>query len=74
MQAIINFLSGIANGITNIFDIAIKFVSDLVSIVMLLIKVPAYLADFMSWIPEELLSFILLLISIAAVYKITGRS
>ena len=73
MQGIINFLSGIGDSIVTLFELLFSFLSDFVTFLKIISKLPDYLLPFFVWMPEELFFMIFMLIFIAILYKILGR-
>lgn len=73
MDAIINFLKGIGDGIVAVFDFFIGFLADLVYLVQLTAKFLAQIPLYFSWLPSEMLALIGLIFAIVVLYKILGR-
>lgn len=74
MNAVFDVLAAIADAIVGVFDFIVSFLMDLVYIVQLigsiLLQIPAF---FTSWLPAELASLLVLIVTVAAIYKIAGR-
>ena len=74
MGAIADFLALIGEVITGIIDFVITFVTDLVYIIQVIGSVLAQIPSFLTWFPAQLSTILVLGISIAAIFKIAGRS
>lgn len=74
MDAILDFLSLIGEAITGVIDFVVSFVMDLVYIIQVIGSVLAQIPAFFNWLPPELSAIIVVGISVAAIYKIAGRS
>lgn len=74
MGAIGDFLSLIGEVITGVIDFVITFVMDLIYIIQVIGSVLAQIPSFFSWFPPELSTILVLGVSIAAIFKIAGRS
>lgn len=74
MTAVFDVLAAIADAIVGVFDFVVSFLTDLVYIVQLigsiLLQIPGF---FTSWLPPGLATLLVLIISVAAIYKIAGR-
>lgn len=73
MDAILNFFKSIADGLTAILELVIGLVSDIVYIVKLSGAFLSRIPSLFSWLPPEIVSLIVLLITIVVLYKILGR-
>ena len=73
MSAIINFFEGIGNVITAVIDFIISFFGDLVWIIKTLIWCVGQIPSLFSWIPGEVSSVLMIIVSVAMIYKIMGR-
>lgn len=73
MKTIINFLSLIGEFIVNLVDFVIGLFEDLVYMVQLLGKFIANLPFYFSWLPEPLVSTLIIIFGVVVVYKILGR-
>lgn len=74
MSAIFDLLSSIGEAIIGLFNFIVSFFMDLVYVVQLigtiLVQIPSFFA---SWLPPEIASILVLIITVASVYKIAGR-
>lgn len=74
MNAVFDVLSAIGQAIVGFIDFIISFIMDLVYIVQLigsiLLQIPTFFAV---WLPAELAALLVLIITVAAIYKIAGR-
>lgn len=74
MSAVFDVLSAIADAIVGVFDFIVSFLMDLVYIVQLigsiLLQIPTF---FSAWLPPELAGLLVLIVTVAAIYKIAGR-
>lgn len=73
MDAIISFFQGIGNAIVAVFDFVVSFFSDLVYLIQLLGSALANMPGFLNWLPPEMVTLLLVLVSIVVIYKILGR-
>lgn len=73
MLGLLDFLSGIADGIVAVFDFIISFFKDFMQFLQLLATMPAKLALWLSWIPGEIFALLAVLFGIVILYKILGR-
>ena len=73
MNAIIEFFTGIADGVSAALDFLIGFVEDIVYVVKLtgefVLEIPSYFA----WLPPEILALIVTTFGIVVIYKVLGR-
>lgn len=73
MKAIVDFLSGIGDGIMAVVDFVIGFFEDVVYVVKLtgefVLQIPSYL----SWLPPEVLAIVVTIFTVVVLYKILGR-
>lgn len=74
MQAVINVLNGIGDGLRSALDFLIGIVNDLVAVAVrlgeLLVAIPQWLSMFF---PAELVVSFAAVLAIAVIYKIIGR-
>ena len=74
MNALFDILASIAEAIVAVFDFVVSFFMDLVYIVQLLgsilLQIPSF---FSAWLPPELAGLLVLIITVASIYKIAGR-
>lgn len=74
MNAVFDVLSSIGQAIVGFIDFIISFIMDLVYIVQLigliLVQIPSFFA---AWLPAELAALLVLILTVAAIYKIAGR-
>ena len=73
MDAIIEFFEGITDAITSVFDWFAGFLSDTVYFVELIGEVVASVPDYFSWLPEEALVALGVLLAVIVVCRILGR-
>lgn len=73
MNAIVAFFEGIASAVSGAIDFLLGLVFDLVYVVQLLGRFLRIVPSFLTWLPPELLSIVLVAITIAVIYKIIGR-
>ena len=74
MQAIIDFLNQLVDAVNAVIDFVVKFVQDIVYVVGLIGDFIVYIPNFFGWLPASLLSILVLVFSVVAIYKILGRS
>ena len=73
MDAILKFFQGIGNAIISVIDFVIGLFKDLIYMIQLLGQVVLNLPSYFSWLPTQLLSIFLVIISVVVIYKILGR-
>lgn len=73
MGTIINFLKGIANGVTAIISFVLDLIADLLYVGQLLAQTVAQIPELFSFLPAELLALVVSAISIVVIYKLIGR-
>lgn len=73
MDALLEFFNGIGSAITSVIDFVIGLFQDLIYMIQLLGQVVLNIPNYFSWLPSELLSIFLLIVSIVVIYKILGR-
>ena len=74
MQSIIDFLNQIVDAINAVIDFVVKFVQDIIYVVGLIGDFIVDIPNFFGWLPASLLSILVLVFSVVAIYKILGRS
>lgn len=73
MDGIIEFLRGIGDAIVALIDFLVSLFMDIVYMIQLTAKVLAQIPSYFSWMPGEIVTMIVLLITVVVVYKILGR-
>ena len=73
MQTIINFFGLLGDMIVGLIDFVIGLFQDLVYMVQLMGKFLANLPFYFSWLPEPLISTLIIIFGVVVVYKILGR-
>lgn len=73
MTFIMDILGTIGEVIVGIIDFVVSFFTDLVYIVQLIGAILSQIPSFFSWLPSELMTIMILAITVAAIYKIAGR-
>lgn len=73
MTAILNFLKGIATGVTTIIEFVISFFEDVAYIVSLLAEFVLQVPELLSFLPSPVLASVVSLFAIIVIYKILGR-
>lgn len=73
MKALVEFIKGIAEGVSAAIDFLFGIIQDLVYMVQLLgqfiLDIPAYL----SWLPSAVVAIFITIFSIVVIYKVIGR-
>lgn len=73
MKALVEFIKGIAEGVTAAIDFLFGIIEDLVYMVKLLgqfiLDIPAYL----SWLPAGVVAIFITIFGIVVIYKVIGR-
>lgn len=73
MGAIIDFFEGIAKAISTAIDFLVSTLRDLVYVIQLLGKFLLSIPSYLGWLPTSIVSIIVLIFTIAVLYKILGR-
>lgn len=73
MEAIINFLTGIGDGLLAIVDFLGGMIEDILYVVQLTGSFVLKIPDFFDWLPPELIAIVVSLFAVVVVYKILGR-
>lgn len=73
MNAIIEFFSSIGDFLATVVDFVISFFKDLIFAIQLISKFISQIPSYFSWLPGEILTLIIALFAIVAIYKILGR-
>ena len=73
MGAILDVLTGFIDLCIFIVDFVISTIRDLIYMVSLLGEITTNLPSYLGWLPSQILTNFLLIISIVVVYKIIGR-
>ena len=74
MQAIIDFLNQIVDAVNAVIDFVVKFGQDIIYVGGLIGDFIVDIPNFFGWLPASLLSILVLVFSVVAIYKILGRS
>ena len=74
MSGIIEFFSGIGEAITSALQYLLSIIKDTVYIISLLGKFLISIPSYFSWMPTQVIALITLLLTIAVIMKILGRS
>lgn len=73
MNALLNFIKGIGNAIVSVIDFVMGLFEDLVYMIKLLGQVILNIPNYFSWLPSQVLSLIVIIITVVVIYKILGR-
>lgn len=73
LRAIKNGILAILSFFTSIFSFIGSLIKDLVTIAGLLVKAVASIPSYLTFFPAAFTAVVLVLVSIAVIYKITGR-
>lgn len=73
MQAVADFLKGIGNLLVAVVEFVIGLFEDLVYMIQLIGKFLIELPLYFSWLPEPLVSMLIIIFGVVVVYKILGR-
>ena len=73
MNAIIEFFSSIGDFLATAVDFVISFFRDLIFTIQLIAKFIGQIPSYFSWLPGEIITLIVALFAIVAIYKILGR-
>lgn len=73
MDAIIRFFEGIGTALKSVLDFVISLFKDMAFMVQLLSKFLSSIPDYFGWLPAGVISTLVLIITIAVLYKILGR-
>lgn len=73
MTAIINFLQGIASGVTAAIEFLLSMIADVAYVVELTAKFVAQIPDYLSFLPSPILAMVVSMFAVVVIYKILGR-
>lgn len=73
MSALIEFFRGIGSAIVTVIQFVINLFKDLVYMIELLVTVVLNIPNYFSWLPSELITLFIVIISVVVMYKILGR-
>ena len=73
MQALIDFLKGIASAITGAIDFLFGVIKDLVYIVQLLAEFTLQIPSYLSWLPNGIVAIFVTTFAVVVIYKVLGR-
>lgn len=73
MSTIINFLKGIANGVTSIISFVLDTIKDVLYVGQLLAEAVAQIPQLFSFLPAEVLALIVTALTVVVIYKLLGR-
>lgn len=73
MSALIEFFRGIGAAIVTVIQFVINLFKDLVYMIELLVTVVLNIPNYFSWLPSELITLFIVIISVVVMYKILGR-
>lgn len=73
MEAIVGFLSSIGNVIVTAFEFLVDTINGIVYIVKILGYFVANIPNYFDWLPGEFVTIVVMIFSVAVVYKILGR-
>ena len=73
MQALVEFIKGIAEAVTAAIDFLFGIIEDLVYMVKLLGEFILQIPAFLSWLPASIVTIFITIFSIVVIYKIIGR-
>ncbi len=73
MDAILSFLKGFGSAIIGLIDFLVGFISDIVYLVQVTGRALAQIPTYLSWMPPQVSALLIAIITIAVIYKITGR-
>lgn len=73
MSTIINFLKGIANGVTSIISFVLDTIKDILYVGQLLAEAVAQIPELFSFMPAEVLALIVTALTVVVIYKLLGR-
>lgn len=73
MSAVINFLQGIADGVSAIISFVLDLVQDILYVGQLLTQTVSQIPELFSFMPPEILALIVSALSVVVIYKVIGR-
>lgn len=73
MQEILNFFTWLQETLTSVIEFLIDFVEGLISIISLTATFVVMVPSYLSWLPSQVLSIIVVAFGIVVIYKISGR-
>lgn len=73
MQTIVDFLSSIGNVIVTAYEFLVDTINGIVYVVRILAYFVSNIPYYFEWLPTEFVTIVVMIFSIAVVYKILGR-
>lgn len=73
MQTIVDFLTSIGNVIVTAYEFLVDTINGLVYVVRILYYFVSNVPLYFAWLPPEFMTIVVMIFSVAVVYKILGR-
>jgi len=73
MQAIIDFITGIGDGLLAIVDFLGGMIEDILYVVQLTAAFVLKIPDYFTWLPPEIIAIVVSVFAVVVIYKILGR-
>lgn len=73
MSAVLDFLQGIASGITAALDFLLGLIEDVAYVVKITAEFVTQIPAYISWLPAPVVAIILSIFVVVVIYKILGR-
>lgn len=73
MQTIVDFLSSIGNVIVTAYEFLVDTINGVVYVVRILAYFVGNIPYYFEWLPSEFVTIVVMIFSVAVVYKILGR-
>lgn len=73
MQTIVDFLSSIGNVIVTAYEFLVDTINGIVYVVRILAYFVSNIPVYFAWLPGEFVTIVVMIFSIAVIYKILGR-
>lgn len=73
MQTIVDFLASIGNVIVTAYEFLVDTINGLVYVVRILYYFVSNVPLYFDWLPSEFVTIVVMIFSVAVVYKILGR-
>lgn len=73
MKDVLEFLEGIGNAITSLFEFIMDFFSDLLYVIEVVSTTVVSIPSYFSWLPTTAVAIVVTIFGVVVIYKILGR-
>lgn len=73
MSAVLDFLQGIASGVTAALDFLMGLIQDVAYVVKITAEFVTQIPSYISWLPAPVVAIIVSIFVVVVIYKILGR-